>query len=217
MEKHTRSLFEAVSRTLGTGGAWDARLWQKSRLALLRVGSLFAVASVGFIAALNTPANAGVCIGKPAGFVCRPAVGPCDVADVCNGKANGCAPNAFVPDGTSCNDSNSCTIGGTCQAGVCTGGVTSSCNDNNPCTVDACDAQSGCVHTPGNAGTVCRAAAGACDVAEVCSGSSAACPADVRKPAGTVCRAAAGACDVAETCAGSAQCPEDKFVAAGTE
>ena len=44
--------------------------------------------------------------------------------------------------------------------------------------------------------TTCRASAGACDVAETCTGASAACPADALTPAGTVCRASAGACDV---------------------
>ena len=37
--------------------------------------------------------------------------------------------------------------------------------------------------------TVCRASAGACDVAEKCTGSSGACPADALAPARTVCRA----------------------------
>jgi len=80
---------------------------------------------------------------------------------------------------------------------------------------------------------VCRAAAGECDVAETCTGNSAACPVDGFKAAnsactddgnvctrdvctgtsaacshpagnaGTVCRAAAGECDVAETCSGT--------------
>src|SRR5438034_2037931 len=82
-------------------------------------------------------------------------------------------------------------------------------------------------------GTICRAAANECDVAESCTGSSATCPADAVKAAGTactdegnpctsdvcdgtsvtcthpagnagaVCRAAAGECDVAETCDGA--------------
>src|SRR5439155_3426864 len=36
-------------------------------------------------------------------------------------------------------------------------------------------------------GTICRAAANACDVAESCTGSSATCPADAVKAAGTAC------------------------------
>src|SRR5207247_6595512 len=63
--------------------------------------------------------------------------------------------------------------------------------------------------------TVCRAAAGVCDVAESCTGSSATCPADAKSTA--VCRPAAGPCDAAESCDGvSNACPADGFVAAGT-
>lgn len=58
------------------------------------------------------------------------------------------------------------------------------------------------------AGTACRAAAGACDVAESCDGASAACPANGFLPAGTACRPAADSCDAAETCSGvDAVCP----------
>ncbi len=48
-------------------------------------------------------------------------------------------------------------------------------------------------------GTVCQASAGVCDLAESCTGSSAACPADVANLT-SVCRASAGSCDVAESC-----------------
>lgn len=62
------------------------------------------------------------------------------------------------------------------------------------------------------AGTECRPAASACDVAETCDGSSAACPSDAVAPAGTECRPAAGQCDMAETCDGaSGACPADAF------
>jgi hypothetical protein len=64
------------------------------------------------------------------------------------------------------------------------------------------------VQQPGNGGAVCRAAAGACDVAEVCTGTSGACPVDAKSTA--VCRASAGACDFAESCDGiSNNCPAD--------
>ena len=77
-----------------------------------------------------------------------------------------------------------------------------------------CDAT--CHFLPSSA--VCRAAvAGGCDVAETCTGSSDACPADGFQPSGTVCRASAGSCDVAETCSGStATCPTDAFSPSGT-
>jgi hypothetical protein len=54
-------------------------------------------------------------------------------------------------------------------------------------------------------------------VADTCSGTAAACPADRLAPAGQTCRAKADLCDVAEVCSGaSATCPADGFVAAGT-
>jgi hypothetical protein len=83
--------------------------------------------------------------------------------------------------------------------------------------VDTCSAAGACVHTAGNAGTQCRASAGACDVAETCNGTSTTCPADGYAAAGTSCRASAGVCDVAESCTGtSAACPTDGFVAFNT-
>ena len=52
--------------------------------------------------------------------------------------------------------------------------------------------------------TTRRANAGNCDLAEVCSGTTAECPPDAVQSAGTACRAAAGPCDVAEVCTGAA-------------
>ncbi|MFN8543621.1 MAG: hypothetical protein U0807_05380 [Candidatus Binatia bacterium] len=68
-----------------------------------------------------------------------------------------------------------------------------------------------------SAATVCRAAAGSCDVAETCTGSSPTCPSDGFRPPSFVCRASAGGCDVPESCTGTgAACPADVLVAAGT-
>jgi len=53
--------------------------------------------------------------------ICRPATNPCDIADSCDGVSNTCPADAFQPDGSVCNDNNSCTTGDTCQGGVCTG------------------------------------------------------------------------------------------------
>src|SRR2546426_548882 len=76
------------------------------------------------------------------------------------------------------------------------------CDDHNPCTVDMCATGTGgvrfCDNPPGNAGTVCRASVGACDVAETCTGTSRDCPADALAPATWVCRASAGPCDAVE-------------------
>src|SRR5207248_605112 len=86
-------------------------------------------------------------------------------------------------------------------------------DDGNVCTLDQCDGDhTSCVHPAGHAGTVCRSAAGACDVAAACTGTSPYCPTNSLKAAGTVCRPAAGACDVEETCTGtSAYCPANTF------
>jgi len=88
---------------------------------------------------------------------------------------------------------------------------TACADDGNVCTTDACNGASvTCQHPPGNAGTQCRAAAGECDLAETCTGTSATCPANGFKPSSTVCRASRGGCDPAERCTGSsAACPAD--------
>src|SRR5881396_676297 len=95
------------------------------------------------------------------------------------------------------------------------------CNDHNPCTVDTCATGTGgtkfCDNPPGNAGTVCRASAGVCDVAETCTGTSRDCPADGLASTTTVCRASAGPCDAVENCTGSsASCPADSLQSAAT-
>src|SRR5207247_6212212 len=91
--------------------------------------------------------------------------------------------------------------------------------DGHPCALDQCDGTADtCQHPAGHAGTECRAAAGACDVAETCTGTSTDCPADAKRPAGTECRAAAGDCDVGESCAGSSDdCPAVAFTSSRTE
>jgi len=92
--------------------------------------------------------------------------------------------------------------------------ATKTCNDNDPCTTDACQVQGTegvCVFTPGNAGTVCREAAGVCDVADHCDGIHAGCD-DLKLPGTSICRPSTGQCDAAESCTGSSNnCPADGF------
>src|SRR5947199_8266129 len=89
-------------------------------------------------------------------------------------------------------------------------------DDGNPCTADTCDgSRNDCQHPAGNAGTVCRPAAGDCDAAETCDGINAPCPADGFQPSTVLCRAAAGECDPAEDCPGTGpRCPADAKQAA---
>jgi hypothetical protein len=66
-------------------------------------------------------------------------------------------------------------------------------------------------------GTTCRASAGACDVAEACTGASGSCPPDLVAAPGVVCRDAVGSCDVAEECDGSGgSCPPNAIAPDGT-
>lgn len=104
-----------------------------------------------------------------------------------------------------------------CKSGFCVDGV---CCDT-ACGGGAVDCQA-CSKAAGGsgdgtcqksaAGTVCRSAAGPCDVAETCSGTSEVCPADKLRSRSYTCRTAAGPCDVAEKCSGSSSaCPADKL------
>ncbi|MBI5607520.1 MAG: hypothetical protein HY902_01415 [Deltaproteobacteria bacterium] len=71
----------------------------------------------------------------------------------------GCCALVAVADGTTCNDSNSCTTGDTCKAGSCTGKI-KDCSDPHACTDDSCDAKTGkCANKP---------AAGWCFIGDTC-------------------------------------------------
>src|SRR5207237_1517979 len=115
---------------------------------------------------------------SPAAHEGRAASGACDVAEACDGTNAACPADATEPSGTGCTD------------------------DGNPCTTDTCDGTSDtCQHPAGNAGTPCRPAAGACDVAEACDGTNTACPADAKEPSGTACTDDDNPCTT-DTCAG---------------
>lgn len=97
-------------------------------------------------------------------------------------------------------------VDGVCCNSACGGGATTDCD---ACSTAMGAAVNGTCGVASNT-TVCRAAAGSCDIAETCDGTSSACPADVLRPSTTVCRVAVGACDASESCSGmSADCPAD--------
>jgi hypothetical protein len=154
-----------------------------------------------------------------AGTICRAAAGSCDVAEACTGTSTTCPANAFLSSSTVCR-----TAAGECDlAETCTGSSascpadakkasgTACTDDGNVCTKDQCDGTNvTCQHPAGNAETICRGSAGPCDVAEACTGSSAACPPDAFQPTSTICRIPQSQCDLAEFCTGSAaSCPPD--------
>jgi len=156
---------------------------------------------------------------EDASVVCRPSGGICDVADYCDGTGDACPADEKQGADVVCRASQ-----GECDlVERCTGG-SSTCpadakrpdgypcvGDGNPCSLDQCDGSNDtCQHPAGNPGATCRAAAGICDVAEVCSGTSTACPSDGYAGTAITCRPPTGPCDVAETCSGSAvTCPAD--------
>jgi MYXO-CTERM domain-containing protein len=142
--------------------------------------------------------STGTCGAAPASTVCRAAANECDQEETCDGTS-ACPSDGARVAGTTCGAAPSglCDVPDTCSGGT---GATATCLSN-----------------VAMAGTSCRASAGACDIAEACTGLSAECPVDTFVQAGTQCRASAGVCDVAEACAGNAAaCPPNAFVASGT-
>ncbi|MFN2426660.1 MAG: dockerin type I domain-containing protein [Candidatus Binatia bacterium] len=131
--------------------------------------------------------------------------------DTCNESTDECLHSNVV-----CNDGLLCTIDACNPASGCVH-TPKNCDDGNPCTGDGCSNANGqCLHkADGNA--VCRVAAGACDAAEICTGTSTNCPADTFLSTATMCRVAAAECDIAEFCTGgSANCPTNSLHGAGT-
>jgi len=59
------------------------------------------------------------CEAGRAGEVCRPAIGECDVEDLCDGTSTSCGEDTRVEDERTCTD-HIFGLAGTCQFGVCT-------------------------------------------------------------------------------------------------
>jgi hypothetical protein len=139
------------------------------------------------------------------------ALDACDVAALTGGNAG--TPATFPrATGDACETNAECASSfcadGVCCNSACGGGAA---NDCQACSVAAGAAVDGTCSLR-SAGTVCRGAAGACDVAESCTGTSASCPDDGLATAGTVCRPAANGCDALESCTGSSvSCPANAF------
>ena len=169
-----------------------------------------------------------------------------DCSESCNENSDACSSNdpngSACSDGVFCNGTDTCSAGAcsrhvgnpcpgadadsdcseTCNetSDDCTGNdpnLSACASDSQPCTNDVCSAVGTCTHPAANAGTTCRTAApGGCDVAEICDGTSGACPVNGFAPVTQECRAAANVCDLAETCdGGTAACPPDGWKTAG--
>src|SRR5439155_21559643 len=62
------------------------------------------------------------CGHRPTDQVCRPAAGPCDLPERCDGAAPGCPPDAFAPASVVCR-----TAAGACDAEELCDGVAARC------------------------------------------------------------------------------------------
>ena len=90
------------------------------------------------------------------------ALDPCHVAGTCDPSTGACS-NPAAPDGTACNDGNTCTRTDACQAGACIGGSPVTCAALDACHVaGTCDPSTGACSNPAAPdGTSCTAAYGA--------------------------------------------------------
>jgi len=109
---------------------------------------------------------------------------PCVVAFMeCDGDEIGpCVPSGLEPPGTPCSLNGACNDVGECIELCVSEGL--ACVTGIACELGVVECPGGggpvCVPTgPATAGTVCRPAASACDIAETCNGTSATCPPDV--------------------------------------
>ncbi len=110
----------------------------------------------------------GTCLVDPATVVhCGPpAKGPCWIAR-CIPKTGLCE-EVPAPDGSPCDDGNTCTAQDRCANGGCSGTAVI-CEDQNPCTADSCDPAKGCVFGPANDGAPCSDG-NACTTGDHCAG-----------------------------------------------
>src|SRR5207248_975759 len=109
--------------------------------------------------------NSGVCAGTP---VTCTAADQCHAAGVCD-RATGLCSNPPQPDGTACNDGDSCTRTDVCQSGACVGTNRVVCTGSDQChAVGVCDPASGICSNPLQPdGTACSDG-NACTRTDVC-------------------------------------------------
>jgi len=90
---------------------------------------------------------------KCSGGICTAgAMADCDDGTVCTkdwcDPVDGCQHDPLEGP---CSDGTDCTLGDSCQNGVCVSGPLLDCEDGNPCTDDACDPLLGCQNVPNEA------------------------------------------------------------------
>ena len=105
--------------------------------------------------------DAGICVVAPETVVhCPPPDEPGCTRLTCR-KETGVCELAPLPDGSACEDGDSCTAVDACQAGVCSPGPALDCDDGNACSEESCDPALGCAWT--------ALEDGACDDGDPCT------------------------------------------------
>jgi hypothetical protein len=99
----------------------------------------------------STLAPGSICQGTMP-VICQ-AKDQCHSVGVCN-TGTGVCTNPALPDATSCNDGNQCTVGDVCTAGVCRAGPAKSCPTPDQCH-NLCDAMTGACNPPKPDNTRC--------------------------------------------------------------
>jgi len=137
---------------------------------------------------------------RPKGYACRPAVGECDVEEVCSGSNALCPPDVLVPKGVLCRAKRpgygcdkpefcdgwrgKCPMDDVYRAGVVCNKSRGPCEEDSVCTGNMYN----CLRKQIRTSTwVCRKAVGSCDKPEYCDGVNVTCPEDVFLPEGTPC------------------------------
>ncbi|KDO20538.1 hypothetical protein SPRG_13235 [Saprolegnia parasitica CBS 223.65] len=171
------------------------------RRARARPTTSFAMAPISSSTKCSGTSNSGVCDGQdmcdgsgkcvdkylPSSNECRASKGPCDVAETCTGQGSECPVDTFAPTTAKCTGSS--------NSGACD-------------IQDFCDGQGNCVDKYLPSTSVCRSSKNQCDVAEMCTGSSGACPADAFAPTTATCTGTCNgnACDGVDLCDGKGNC-----------
>lgn len=139
--------------------------------------------------------GAGNCLANlaPVGTVCRGAVGECDLDEQCDGQSTQCPADLFEASGSPC--------GNQLPQGPCD--APDSCNDTGICLANL---------APG--GTPCRPAIDECDESEFCNGIAPGCPADSFASGGAPCADDGNEC-TEDACNGAGQCDHAEIAGCG--
>lgn len=124
----------------------------------------------GMFCTVDDTCQEGMCVGGPPN-TCGLELAPCEKA-ICNEGSQSCTATPSA-DGDPCGAEDLCTVGATCQNGVCSGSPKDCFFAPTPddCHVSQCNPANGqCEPVPGNDGEPCPNDGDLCKVDKTCSG-----------------------------------------------